>query len=1012
MEENRQLKNGQLTVTVLKNGALASIKAGKTMINQVNGNQLDGSLMNIYLRVFSAGQVKFFIPLLGPEAASKLKIGNNQASWTGSVNGLNYQVELLLASHVWFWTVDLSSESAYQADLTYVQDLGLGESSFVESNEAYASQYIDHLVIKEAETITVCSRQNQSQSGKYPYLQQGAFGALKSYSTDGFQFYGTAYKQTNIPLAMKQADLANQKYQYEFALTALRTPRFQVSLQTARKTFYAAFLPDQPSDNQQKLFTVEQLRCEYEKLIKTKSEQDWTTQSPLQLKNSVLSGRQLTDAELQQLFPLEQRKQAEISSGQLLSFFDQQRHHIVLPEKEIRQERMTGNVIMSYAKVEAGQPVLATTQYMCGIFASQTVFGNTNLNILSTNTRNALNVFKASGMRIWLKIAGTWKILTMPSLFCMSYEGADWYYKLADDLLKVSVEAAASGDGLLFEVESAQQREYDLRVVTQLDLQTLGKGLQLLNQNGSLTVLPAQDSLMAKRCPKLKYYYNFTDQQQVEITDWGSETEKYLVFEYHSAQKIKFTLTTLAAKADFEIVKQRAANENKLIDFLGNLKLQAAQAPVAEYLQQTDLIIPWFVHDALVHLLSPHGLEQYGGAAWGTRDVSQGPTELLLSLGHFDQVKKIILMIYQHQFIENGSWPQWFMFDEYADQFADESHGDIVIWPLKVVADYLEKTHDEAILDHELPFFSLQAKRPTTRTASLASHLQDQLNYLQTNFLFDTQVSSYGDGDWDDTLQPANSEQKKTMASTWTMELTIGALNTLVQSLHDHPRLKQNVQSMVNGMERDFKKYFMQDDVLPGFIQMNQQHQVKPIIHPNDRTTGIAYRLLPLQQGILSNIFSPKQINRALQLIKDNLAFPDGVRLMNRPAAYTGGVSHIFKRAEQSACFGREIGLMYTHAHIRYAEALAAVQLDDQAWEALMKVNPINLQQRVKNAALRQANTYFSSSDGDFADRYAAAANFDKLKTGAATVKGGWRLYSSGPGIYVAVLQKLLNKNV
>lgn len=283
---------------------------------------------------------------------------------------------------------------------------------------------------------------------------------------------------------------------------------------------------------------------------------------------------------------------------------------------------------------------------------------------------------------------------------------------------------------------------------------------------------------------------------------------------------------------------------------------------------------------------------------------------------------------------------------------------------------------------------------------------------LKKHFLFDTQVSSYGDGDWDDTLQPANAEQKKTMASTWTMELTIGALNALGNILSRHSMLKQNVQSLVKGMEKDFKKYFMQDEILPGFIQMNRQHQVKPIIHPNDQTTGIAYRLLPLQQGILSNIFSKEQIGRALQLIKDNLAFPDGVRLMNQPAPYTGGVSHIFKRAEQSACFGREIGLMYTHAHIRYAEALVAVQLNDQAWEALMKVNPINLQQRVKNAAIRQANTYFSSSDGDFADRYAAATDFAKLKTGEIAVKGGWRLYSSGPGIYVAVLQKLLSKNV
>ena len=37
--------------------------------------------------------------------------------------------------------------------------------------------------------------------------------------------------------------------------------------------------------------------------------------------------------------------------------------------------------------------------------------------------------------------------------------------------------------------------------------------------------------------------------------------------------------------------------------------------------------------------------------------------------------------------------------------------------------------------------------------------------------------------------------------------------------------------------------------------------------------------------------------------------------------AYTGGTSRIFKRAESAANFGREVGLQYVHAHIRYIEA-------------------------------------------------------------------------------------------
>jgi cellobiose phosphorylase len=33
-----------------------------------------------------------------------------------------------------------------------------------------------------------------------------------------------------------------------------------------------------------------------------------------------------------------------------------------------------------------------------------------------------------------------------------------------------------------------------------------------------------------------------------------------------------------------------------------------------------NTIFPWMVHNALIHLSAPHGLEQYEGSAWGTRE--------------------------------------------------------------------------------------------------------------------------------------------------------------------------------------------------------------------------------------------------------------------------------------------------------------------------------------------------------------------------------------------------------
>ncbi|MGH2233564.1 hypothetical protein ACQ1ZI_18530, partial [Enterococcus faecalis] len=62
---------------------------------------------------------------------------------------------------------------------------------------------------------------------------------------------------------------------------------------------------------------------------------------------------------------------------------------------------------------------------------------------------------------------------------------------------------------------------------------------------------------------------------------------------------------------------------------------------------------------------------------------------------------------------------------------------------------------------------------------------------------------------------------------------------------------------------------------------------------------------------------------------------------------------------------------------------------------------PVQLKEVFHNAELRQANAYFSSSHGDFKTRYESQENFGKLKDGSIGVKGGWRIYSSRPGIYL-----------
>ena len=90
-------------------------------------------------------------------------------------------------------------------------------------------------------------------------------------------------------------------------------------------------------------------------------------------------------------------------------------------------------------------------------------------------------------------------------------------------------------------------------------------------------------------------------------------------------------------------------------------------------------IVPWYTHNALVHYLSPRGLEQYSGGGWGTRDVCQGPVEVLLALGREQPIRDLLLRVMAAQ-NPDGDWPQWFMFFERErDIRAGDSHGDIVL---------------------------------------------------------------------------------------------------------------------------------------------------------------------------------------------------------------------------------------------------------------------------------------------------------------------------------------------
>jgi len=212
------------------------------------------------------------------------------------------------------------------------------------------------------------------------------------------------------------------------------------------------------------------------------------------------------------------------------------------------------------------------------------------------------------------------------------------------------------------------------------------------------------------------------------------------------------------------------------------------------------------------------------------------------------------------------------------------------------------------------------------------------------------------------------------------------------------------LESRAQAVHRDFQRLLLVDGVLAGYAIFEGSDNMRYLLHPSDKVTGIKYSSLAVIHAIMEDMLTPAQTREHLLLIEKYLSAPDGVRLFDCPMPYHGGPQRIFQRAESATFFGREIGLMYTHAHLRYAQALAHLGEADRFFQALCQANPIGIRSIVPSATLRQANCYYSSSDAVFEDRYQASEEYDRIARGTIALDGGWRVYSSGAGIALGLI--------
>ena len=1029
-----QLRNpAGLSIELLDNGSLFAIRHGDVLINQVLGSPVEGALSNIYLRRGARTGISSF-PLLGPGSTSRFRVSRHGAAWEGSVDGIGYACTLRLARRqpTWFWTITLANTTGRRlsVDAVLAQDLGIATEAAVRSSELYTSQYIDHTILEHQDFgFLVCSRQNLPQGTAFPWIMHGCLDGAVGFLTDGFQFYGLAYKTSNVPATLRRPTLPNRNYQYEFALPALQSRRLSLLPGAAGEvTFFAAFVADHPAATA----TADAGRALAAREAFPGRRRGTISRTPRLRSASLFDAPALFESQdlgqddLERFFGSKWRH-VERRDGRLLSFFHGRQRHVVLKAKELLMERPTGHIMRSGRHLVPSDDILSVTAWMFGVFGSQLTIGNTSFNKLLSVCRNPLNVLKASGQRIFVRSDRGYELLGLPSAFEMGPNTARWIYR--DDRRTITIRVATSLEEPVCRLRIDVERGGRLEVLVSHSI-VLGTNeydpagqVTIDAANARVELRPAPTSLVGERYPETTFYIVSPDADQVEAiggdellyADGASRGASYLVVKTKPITHFSLVLTgnVLSAERAEELATTHGHvqdadvdHEQASADFWSGIAHQAtiggASGRCADDLARLNDMLRWYLHDAMVHYTTPHGLEQYSGAAMGLRDVCQGPTELLVATGNPGPLRELLRLIFEHQDRRTGDWPQWFMFDRFREVRAAESHADIILWPMKALCDYVEATDDLSILDEHVSYTDEETKTITAATETIFAHVERQIGRIDQDCIPGTALPIFAGGDWEDTLQPADPAMARRLVSAWTVELayqTLGRYRTICDRA-GRDATAHRLAGLCARIRADFNRYLVPDDVVAGLAHFGPAG-IEYFLHPRDRKTGVAYRLLPMTRGIISGLFSDQQAREHVALIERHLSFPDGVRLMNRPMAYHGGISRYFKRAEAAASFGREIGLQYVHAHIRYIEAMARVGRPDEAFRGLLAVCPIRLDLDVPSALPRQSNAYFSSSDAAFMDRWQASRQFGRVRAGRVGVRGGWRIYSSGPGIYI-----------
>lgn len=782
---------------------------------------------------------------------------------------------------------------------------------------------------------------------------------------------------------------------------------------------------------------------------------------------------ELGDAQLLALFGSERRQAEYDDNDRLLSFFAGPQRHVVLLDKELQVLRPHGHLLRSGRHEVPDESALTSTVWMSGVFHSMVTQGRVSNNRLLSTVRGYLGQFRSHGLRLFVRlaatdapaVAGPWQQLGLPSAFVIQPGACFWFYRHPRGLFVVRSGVEHDPHALTLRIDTLDGPPPQWRATLHLALDGDGglRGLPVpwrregFGPADRLRVMVPANSALGRRFPRGSFTIEPLDVRQpfehlggegwlladgnpdVNDAPAGADAESG-----ETAAGLPFVVVGAAA-ATVNGLRLRSALLPQGIDArtgaatpestagaalaiepggpLPLLKLAPgiADLPQRRQIEQLAEMLPWWRHDALVHYLSPRGLELRNAGEWVTREVCQGPLELMLALDNAAPVREMLLRVFAAQHAD-GDWPQRFdYFDHDRIDGGEASPPDLVFRPLLGLARYLLASGDESLLG-ETPSRSaaaagapqagtvwqgveralaLIARRKAGGTSLVTGDMQDWSGAAK-------QTSAAGEASPAAPPDPAPIEHG---CSAWLVALQYRTLRTLARALRaiDRAAAAIPIDDEAAAVRADFQRLMVVDGRVCAALLLPPGQPPRPLLRPFGEAIETSISLLAAMNVLPEDLLTPPQVRAHFDGVCDALAGVDTARLFDQPPTRRDGAAPLLAQAEGAAAIGHALALFDPHAHLRWAETLAHLGQARALLDALSLVHPVGLHERLPAASPRQSNAYYSGSGTLFgapfnAHNEARSERASPAEQNAAALEGGWRVYSSGPGIAIGIV--------